>query len=73
MKCGFQTTNGHFFLDNVPSHMAKLVRGMLETLSWEVLPHATYSLDLNSSDYRMFASKGQLLAEKRFSSYEHTV
>jgi hypothetical protein len=35
-----------FFLHkNVPSHTTKPVHGMLETLSWEVLPYAAYSQD----------------------------
>ena len=39
-----------FLYDNAPSHMAKSVCGMLETLSWEVLPHMAYSTDLAPSD-----------------------
>ena len=50
--------------------MAKAVRSTLETLSWEVLPHAAYSPDLAPSDYHFFASMGHALAEQRFSSYE---
>ena len=59
-----------FFHDNAPSHVAKPVCGTLESLSWEVLPRAAYSLDLAHSDYHLFASMGQALDEQCFSSYE---
>ena len=48
-----------FFHDNAPSHTAKPVRDTLETLSWEVLPHAAYSPDLAPPDYHLFASMGR--------------
>jgi len=59
-----------FLHDNAPSHTTKPVRNTLEALSWEVLPHAAYSLDLAPSDYHLFASVGHALAEQRFGSYE---
>ena len=40
-----------FLHDNALSHTAKLVRGRLEKLSWEVLPHVAYQtwlLSINS-------------------------
>ena len=50
--------------------MVKLVCGMLETLSLEVLPHADYSPDLAPSDYHLFASMGHALVQQGFSPYE---
>ena len=70
MKYGFQTTDDHFIHYNPPSYTEKLVRGTLETLSWEVLPHVAYSPDLAPSDYHLFGTMGHALAEKSFSSYE---
>jgi hypothetical protein len=34
----------------------KEMKGVIYSLSWEVLPHATYSLDLAPSDYHLFRS-----------------
>ncbi|QQP57247.1 Transposase [Caligus rogercresseyi] len=45
--------------DNAPAHKAK-----------QILQHAAYSPDLAPSDYYLFASMGQALAEQRFTSYE---
>ena len=58
-----------FLHENTPWHTAKPVRGTLEKLSWEVVPHEDYSLDLAPSDYHLFALMGHALAEQRFSSY----
>jgi len=55
-----------FLHDNAPSHTAKPVRDTLETLSWEILPHAAYSPDLAPSDYHLFASMDHALAELWF-------
>lgn len=62
-----------FLHDNAPSHKAKTGRDSLETLSWEVLPHAAYSPDLAPSDYHLFVFMGHALAEQRFGSYEDVV
>ena len=56
--------------NNVPLHTTKGVGGTLETLSWEVLPHAAYSLDLAPSDNPLFEWMSHALIEQRFSSYE---
>ena len=42
----------------------------MEALSWEVISCATYSLELASCDYHLFASKNHALAEQRFGLYE---
>ena len=55
-----------FLRDNAPSHTIK----PLKALNRDVLRHATYSLHLAPSDYNLFASMGQVLAEQRFGSYE---
>ena len=59
-----------FLHDNAPLHTSKMVRNYLETLNWEVLPHATYSPDVAPSDYHLFSSMGHALAEQHFDSYE---
>lgn len=59
-----------FLHDNASPHTAKPVRDTLESLKWEVLPHAAYSPDLAPSDYHLFASMGHALSEQRFRSYE---
>ena len=56
--------------NNIPLHTTKGVGGTLETLSWEVLPHAAYSLDLAPSDNPLFEWMSHALIEQRFSSYE---
>ena len=45
---------------------------MLETLSWEVLPHAAYPPDYASSNYHLFTMMCHALAEYHFSLYKDT-
>ena len=45
-----------FLHDNAPSNTAKRAKETIETFSWEILVHATYSPDLAPSDYHLFAS-----------------
>ena len=61
-----------FLNNNPPLHTVKSKPfcDMLEALSWEVLSHADYSLDLAPSDYHLFTSIGHAFAEQRFGSYE---
>jgi len=59
-----------FLHDNAPSHTSTIVQNYLETLNWEVLPHPAYSPDLAPSDYHLFSSMGDALAERHFDSYE---
>jgi len=56
--------------DNARPHVTKLVKETLETLRWEVLPHAAYSPDCAPSDYYLFRPMTHALAEEHFNSYE---
>ena len=56
--------------DNARTHVAKPVKIYLETLKWEVLPHPPYSPDIAPSDYYLFRSMVQVLADQQFRSYE---
>ena len=60
-----------FLHDNARSHTAKRVKETIETFSWEILAHDTYSPDLAPSDYHLFASLGHALAEQRFTSFKN--
>ena len=55
---------------NTPSHTAKVVKNTLKALNWEILSHPLYSPDLAPSDYHLFASMGNSLAEQRFDNFE---
>jgi hypothetical protein len=50
--------------------MAKPVRGMFETFSWEVLLHVVFLPDLAPSKYHSFTLIDHTLAEQRFSSHK---
>ncbi|UYV66708.1 K02A2.6-like [Cordylochernes scorpioides] len=56
--------------DNARPHVAKVVKETLEALQWDVLPHPLYSPDIAPSDYHMFRSMTNGLAEQHFTSYE---
>ncbi|KAG5305955.1 MOS1T transposase, partial [Pseudoatta argentina] len=56
--------------DNARPHVAKPVKTYLETLKWEVLPHPPYSPDIAPSNFHLFRSMAQGLADRRFHSYE---
>ena len=60
-----------FLDDNAPAHRTKKTRELVNSYSWEALPHAAYSPDLAPSDYHLFSSMGHALAEQRFDSYEN--
>lgn len=56
--------------DNARPHVAKIVREKLKQLDWEVLPHPPYSPDLAPSDYHLFLSMSNFLANKKFENYD---
>lgn len=52
--------------DNARPHVAKIVKDKLLEMGWETLAHPPYSPDLAPSDYYLFRSLQNYLAEKRF-------
>lgn len=56
--------------DNARPHVASQVKMYLEKLRWEILPHPPYSPDTAPSDYHLFRSMTQALADQNFSSFE---
>jgi histone-lysine N-methyltransferase SETMAR len=56
--------------DNVWPHVAKITREKIQKLGWEFLPHPPFSPDLAPSDYHLFCSLRNHLAEKRFEDYD---
>lgn len=52
------------------TYVVELVKRYLETLGWKVLPHASHSPDVTSSDYYLFPSMSWDLADQHFSSYD---
>jgi len=54
--------------DNAPSHTAKQIKETIPTFCWEILLHASYSLDLAPSDFHSLASMGHALADQRLTS-----
>lgn len=59
--------------DNARPHVAKIVREKLKQLDWEVLPHPPYSPDLAPSDYHLFLSMSNFLANKKFENYDDVI
>lgn len=60
-----------FLNDNAASHTAKTVKETIGAFSWEISAHASYSTDLGSSDYQLFASIEHALAQQRLTSCEN--
>lgn len=56
--------------DNAPAHRARMTSEKLASLGWELLPHPPYSPDLAPSDYHLFRSLQNHIANMRFNNNE---
>lgn len=56
--------------DNARPHVAKMIKEKIQELSWEVLAHPAYSPDIAPSDYHLFRSLQNFLANKHYDKYE---
>ena len=54
--------------DSARPHVAEVVKETLQALNSDVLPHPPYSLDIAPSDYYLFRSMANGLAEQHFTS-----
>ena len=59
--------------DNTPRHKSMKTMVKLNELSFELLPHPSYSPDLAPSDYWLFADLKQMIQEKRFGFNEEVI
>lgn len=57
--------------DNAPAHRAKMTSEKLASLGWEVMPHPPYSPDLAPTDYHLFRSLQNHIANMKFNDNEH--
>jgi len=55
--------------DNARPHVAKMTQKKIQEFGWEVLPHPPYSPDIAPTDYHLFRSLQNHLAEKHFEDY----
>jgi len=63
--------NGVLILhDNARPHIGKVVRGLLDRYSWEVLPHPPYSPDMSPPDFDLFPKLKIYMRGLRFSTLE---
>lgn len=60
-----------FQRDNAKPHVAKLTQETLKEFGWEVLAHPAYSPDLAPSDYGLFRSLKDRIAEIQFENEDH--
>jgi histone-lysine N-methyltransferase SETMAR len=68
-KCRRKVTNGVLFLhDNAPAHQALAIQKKLAYLSFQILDHPSYSLDLAPSDYHLFPGLKKQLEGHHFLS-----
>ena len=62
-----------FHQDNAPCHKSIAIMGKLHELHFELLSHLSYSPDMTSSDYYLFADLKRMLPGKRFGSNEEVI
>ncbi len=55
-----------FQRDNAKPHVANLTKDTIKELGWEVMAHPAWSPDLAPSDYALFRSLKDNIAEKQF-------
>jgi len=66
-------TSVSFFQDNADPHVAARTMDTIQKLKWNILPHPPYSLDLASSDYRLFGPLKEHLGGERFRNDEEVI
>ena len=49
-------------------HTARSTKSIINSMGWEVLPQATYSLDMAPSDYHLFRTLQHYLSHTHFKS-----
>ncbi len=54
--------------DNARPHKAQIVRELLESKNWTLLPHPAYSPDMNPSDFNCFGPLKEKVKGKRYSN-----
>ena len=62
-----------FHQGNAPCHKSLATMAKLNELSFELLPHPPYSLDMAPSDYYLFVDLKKMLRGKRFYSNEEVI
>uniref|UniRef100_A0A8R1E3B1 Histone-lysine N-methyltransferase SETMAR n=1 Tax=Caenorhabditis japonica TaxID=281687 RepID=A0A8R1E3B1_CAEJA len=66
VNAGLDMSKTKFLRVNARPHVAKVTQQKIDELGWEVLPYPPYSPDLAPSDFRIFRSMQNYLAEKQF-------
>ena len=56
--------------ENARPHMADVVAQKFRDYGWEVLPHASYSLDMSPADFDLFPKLKEPMHGRCFSSLE---
>jgi hypothetical protein len=56
--------------DNAKPHKVRVVRGLFKEKSWTLLPHASYSPDMNPCDFNCFGPLKQRIRGIRYMDFE---